>query len=210
MKSLKNYNTLDRISLLIITIAIVSIVFILIQWPPEGESKIYLSIGLIGSIASTCGLVIAILQIRSLQNTNIAIHKSITKTEKELAILSSIESASDCYNQMNQIENMMEENHIESIKILLPFATKNFHDMSYFKGFDLEGLFEEKTALTNFLENFASKLTIISHQRLHEKMEIDFSDAEIKNISKNVQKIKEFANKYQKCLQQETLESIVD
>ena len=201
MISNKPISQTDKISLAIVILSILLIVLVLWKFAPN--EKIYMVISLVGSVASTGGLIIAIIQIIELRKTAEATQTAITSTEKELSILRSIESATNCFNQMNQIDEYLETNNIDSIKTLLPIATKNFHEMVFFKGFELEELMQLKNGLSDFLENFASQLTIWTNHRNLKKTAFHFNDEDLNNTSKNIQKIKAFANKYKTQLQQE-------
>jgi hypothetical protein len=103
---------------------------------------------------------------------------------------------------INQIDEYLETNNIDSIKTLLPIATKNFHEMVLFRNFSLEDILKNKEELGSFLENYASKLTISTNQRNMKNTNYVVSDEELQWITINIQKIKAFANKYKTQLQQ--------
>lgn len=193
-------NRTDKISITIIAICVLVITIVLWKFKPGTE--IYIAISLIGSVASTGGLIIAIIQIMELRKTAEATQSAITSTEKELSILRAIESATNCFNQLNQIDEYLENNNIDSIKTLLPIATKNFHEMVYFKDFQLREIMKEKNKMSDFLESYASKLTIMTNHRNLKNIEIKMEDKELEEITFNIQKIKAFANKYKTHLQQ--------
>lgn len=201
MINFKKISQTDKISISIVAISIITIGIVLWRFSPEEE--IYVVISLIGSVASTGGLVIAILQIIELRKTAEATQAAITSTEIELSILRAIESATLCFNQMNQIDEYLETNNIDSIKTLLPIATKNFHEMVFFKDFSLEEIMLHKNDLSDFLENFASQLTVWTNHRNFKKNDFHINDEDLVHISKNLQKVKAFSNKYKTELQQE-------
>jgi hypothetical protein len=90
----------DKISISIIAFSILLIIFVLTQYTPQEE--IYIIISLVGSVASTGGLIIAIIEIAALRRTTEATQKAISSTEIELSILRAIESDSNCFNQSNR------------------------------------------------------------------------------------------------------------
>jgi hypothetical protein len=169
--------------------------------PPNGYSA-YSVVSLIGSIASTGGLIIAIIQIMALKKTYEATQMAIHKTEKELSIMRAVESASNCFNQLNQIDEYLETMNIDSIKTILPFATQNFHELIYFKDYQLEDIMKERKGLSAFLEKFAAELTIMTHHKNSRNQNYQISDDALDKLSMNLQKTKAFANEYRNLLQQ--------
>lgn len=201
MINLKKISPTDKISISIVAISLLVIGIVLWNFSPGEE--VFIVISLVGSVASTGGLMIAIIQIIELRKTAEATQSAITSTEKELSILRAIESATHCFNQMNQIDEYLETNNIDSIKTLLPIATKNFHEMILFKGFDLDEIMKDKNSLGDFLQNFASQLTIWTNHRNFKKNAFHISDENLEHISKSLQEVKAFSNKYKTQLQQE-------
>lgn len=202
----KGISRTDKISIAIIAICVFVIIVVISKFDPGTEA--YVFIGLIGSVASTGGLIIAILQIMELRKTAEATRTAIISTEKELSILRAIESASNCFNQLNQIDEYLETNNIDSMKTLLPIATKNFHEMVYFTNFDLEEIMENKNQLSDFLEKFASTLTIMTNHKNLKNIAYNIEDEDLEMIIFNIQKIKAFANKYISHLQQAIVKDV--
>lgn len=118
----RKINSVDLASIVIIITALLIIRLVLWQYDPGTE--IYVVISLIGSVASTGGLLIAIIQIIELRKTTEATQAAVTSTEKKLLIMRAIESATNCFNQMNQIDEYLKTNNIDSIKTLLGMSSK--------------------------------------------------------------------------------------
>ena len=196
----KRISKTDQASILIILICL--LVIGLLLWKFTAISRVYYTVNVIGSVASVGGFIITIIQLLELRKTAEATQQAITTTETELSILRAIESATNCFNQMNQIDEYLETNNIDSIKTLLPIATKNFHELVFFKDFNLEEIMQEKASMGDFLESYASQLTIKTHHRNIHKKDFIMEDAELEQVSLHIQKIKAFANKYKTHLQQ--------
>ena len=202
MKQKGKLSTTDLISVAIVLASLILIGVIFTTVPPRGEMAIYSAIGLVGSIASTGGLFIAIIQILALKKTYEATQSAIDKTEKELSIMKAIESATNCFNQLNQIDEYLETMNIDSIKTLLPIATQNYHELILFKDHNLEQLMQKRGKLSIFLESFAGQLTIMAHHKNVLHKPYNFTDKELTEISMNLQETKAFANIYRNALQQ--------
>ena len=192
----------DKVSVGIVVLCIALIIFVLSSDTPSGGYTPLSVISLIGSIASTGGLIIAIIQIVALKKTSEATQQAIFKTEQELSVMRAIESASNCFNQLNQIDEYLETLNIDSIKTLLPIATQNFHELIYFTGHDLEKVIKEQEELSDFLESFASKLTIMANHKNTKQIPYELGDDELNDISFKLQQTKAYTNIYRNTLQQ--------
>lgn len=201
-KKQSRLSNIDRVSIGILLISVLTIAYVLTFHLPQGDEAIFSIIGLIGSIASTGGLIIAIIQIVSLKQTSEATKRAIFKTEKELSIMKAIESASNCFNQLNQIDEYLETMNVDSIKTLLPIATQNFHELIFFTEHNLEKIMQEKDELGKFLEHFAGQLTIIANHKNIKKEPYSFDDKSLEKISLGLQQTKAFVNIYRNNLQQ--------